>query len=99
MKLTERTKYKWASKAGGFARDKFAPNPTKIFDALGWFGKLIGSALKVALSRLVHWGVYRATGSIYKKGKHPAWVGSVIYTLLFIGMMGLLSVGISSVFR
>lgn len=97
--MARNKKYKFTKKAGSFAREKFAPNPTKSLDAFGWVGKIIGSALNAVLSRFIHVATYKTTGTIYKKGRHPAWVGSVIYTLVFIGMMGLLSAGVSTVFR
>ena len=91
--------YKTAKKVGKFVRENCAPNPTESFGVFGMVGKIIGAAINVIISWIVHPVAYEATGTVYKKGKHPAWVGSVLYTLIFIGIMGLIGTGISTLLR
>ena len=75
------------------------PIQQESFSIFGTIGKIIGAAINVIISWIVHPVAYEATGTVYKKGKHPAWVGSAIYTLFFVGIMGVLGMGISSLLR
>ena len=76
-------------------RDNFAPDPTEALGIFGKVGKIIGFLFNFLISKPVHWLIFKFVGAICKKGKHPAWVGSVLYTLIFLLAMGLMREGIS----
>ena len=90
--------YNFIKKIGKFIRDNFTPNPTKILEALGFVGKTIGTILNFVIFKILCPLAFGITGIFYKKGKQPAWVGSFLYTLFFIGLAGLVSSGITSLF-
>ena len=91
--------YRAAKVGGKFIRDNFAPNPTKSFDMLGMLGKILGAIINFFILIIVRPIAFAFSGVFYKKGKHPAWVGSVLYTMFFIGTMGLFGAVISLCFR
>ena len=90
--------YKPIKKANKFLRDNFAPNPTKSFSVLGIIGTTIGTILNFFILIMVRPIAFAFSGVFYKKGEHPAWVGSALYTLFFFGILGLFSIGLSAFF-
>ena len=87
--------YKFTKRSGKFIRDNFAPNPTESLSVFGIIGKAIGFIINHLIAKPVYWITFGLVGKLYNKEKHPAWLGSVMYTALFIGIMGLLGAGIS----
>lgn len=88
--------YNFAKTGGKFIRENFAPDPTESLSALGIIGKVIGYIINYLIAKPVYWLAFGLVGMIYNKEKHPAWIGSILYTLIFLGVMGLLGKGISS---
>ena len=98
MKGTKLKKYRgdrFTKRSGKFIRDNFAPNPTESLGVFGVIGKAIGFIINYLIAKPVYWITFGLVGKLYNKEKHPAWLGSVMYTALFIGIMGLLGAGIS----
>ena len=87
--------YKFTKKSGKFIRDNFAPNPTESLCAFGIIGKVIGFIINYLIAKPVYWLTFGLVGKLYDKEKHPAWLGSIMYTVFFIGIMGLLGTVIS----
>ena len=90
--------YIFLKNAGKFIRDNFTPNPTKILEAFGFIGKMLGAIFNFIIFKILCPLAFGITGVFYKRGKHPAWVGSFLYTLFFLGIAGLVSTGISAFF-
>lgn len=80
-----------ARKGGKILRDNFAPNPTEALDVFGMIGKILSFIINYLIAKPIYWLVYGTVGLIYQKGKHPAWFGSVLYTLGFFLLMGFLN--------
>ena len=95
MKGIELKKYRFTKRSGKFIRDNFAPNPTESLGVFGVIGKAIGFIINYLIAKPVYWITFGLVGKLYNKEKHSAWLGSVMYTVLFIGIMGLLGAGIS----
>lgn len=87
--------YKFTKHIGKFARDKFAPNPTKSLDKFGRKGKVIGKFFNKLTAKPIHNVSFGLTGLAYDKKKHPSWIGSLIYTVCFFVVVMLLSLIIS----
>ena len=94
-KLKKYSGYRFTKRSGKFIRDNFAPNPTESLGVFGVIGKAIGFIINYLIAKPVYWITFGLVGKLYNKEKHPAWLGSVMYTALFIGIMGLLGEGIS----
>ena len=94
-KLKKFSGYRFTKRSGKFIRDNFAPNPTESLGVFGVIGKAIGFIINYLIAKPVYWITFGLVGKLYNKEKHPAWLGSVMYTVLFIGIMGLLGAGIS----
>ncbi len=94
-KLKKYSGYRFTKRSGKFIRDNFAPNPTESLGVFGVIGKAIGLIINYLIAKPVYWITFGLVGKLYNKEKHPAWLGSVMYTVLFIGIMGLLGAGIS----
>ena len=94
-KLKKYSGYRFTKRSGKFIRDNFAPNPTESLGVFGVLGKAIGFIINYLIAKPVYWITFRLVGKLYNKEKHPAWLGSVMYTVLFIGIMVLLGAGIS----
>ena len=95
IKLRKYRGYRFTKRSGKFIRDNFAPNPTESLGVFGIIGKAIGFIINYLIAKPVYWLTFGLVGKLYNKEKHPAWLGSVMYTALFIGIMGLLGAGIS----
>ena len=87
--------YRFTKRSGKFIRDNFAPNPTESLGVFGIIGKVIGFVINYLIAKPVYWLTFGLVGKIYNKEKHPAWFGSVMYTMFFMGIMGLLNIVIS----
>ena len=94
-KLKKYSGYRFTKRSGKFIRDNFAPNPTESLGVFGVIGNAIGFIINYLIAKPVYWITFGLVGKLYNKEKHPAWLGSVMYTVLFIGIMGLLGAGIS----
>ena len=91
--------YRFTKRSGKFIRDNFAPNPTESLGILGILGKILGAIINFIILIIVRPIAFAFSGAFYKKGEHPAWVGSVLYTVFFICIMGVFGAVISSFFR
>ena len=99
IKLRRYRGYRFTKRSGKFIRDNFAPNPTESFGVLGILGKILGVIVNFIILIIVRPIAFAFSGIFYKKGEHPAWVGSVLYTVFFVGIMGVFGAAISSFFR
>ena len=88
--------YKFTQSGGKFIRDNLAPNPTEALTFFGLIGKIIGIVLNFFIAILIHVFSFGLVGLIYKRGKHPAWVGSLMYTIVYLSLMGTIGVIITS---
>ncbi len=78
-------------RAGGFARDNFAPNPTEALNVFGIIGKVVGFIINYLLKPVIHIIVFMLTGLFYRKGIDSPYKGSLLYTLIFFAVVGLLA--------
>lgn len=58
-------------------------------------GVLFSALFNKALEKPVHELSFSMAGTVYDKKRHPAWLGSIIYSIMFIIVMGLVGVFVS----
>ena len=82
-------------KTNSFLRDKLSPDPTKALKVFGIIGKVIAFIIKHIIALPIHLIAFAITGLFYRRGRDIPYKGSCIYTIVFIGVMGLVTLIIS----
>ena len=88
---TKMNGYKCVKNGGAFVRSNFSANPTEVLNSFGIIGRVLALIFSKIFAKLIHTISRLLTGTIYEPRKHPAWVGSIVYTIIFLALMGLVS--------
>lgn len=86
--------YQFVQKMNGKIRDNFAPDPGAEFHRFGSVGKVFGWLFDHLIKKPVHFLTFSLVGLFYRKDRHSPYLGSFLYVLIFILVMGLVSVAL-----
>lgn len=82
--------YNKFKKINKFIRNKFSSDPFKSFNDKGINGKILNKLGNKIIDKPVRKIAYFTTGIFYNPKKHNPIIGSILYTLLFFAILGLL---------
>lgn len=91
--------YGMVQKTNSFLRDKLSPDPTKALKVFGIIGKVIGFIINHIIAFPIHLIAFAITGLFYRRGRDIPYKGSFIYTIVFVGVMGIVALIISIVVK
>ena len=86
--------YRLVQKTNSIIRDNFAPDPGAEFHRFGSFGKVFGWLFNYLIKKPVQLLTFSLVGLFYRKDRHSPYLGSFLYVLIFILVMGLVSVAL-----
>ena len=89
-----RKRFRLVQKTNSKIRDIFAPNPGAEFHRFGSVGKVVGWLFNYLIKKPVHYLTFSLVGLFYRKDRHSPYLGSFLYVLIFILVMGLVSVAL-----
>ena len=86
--------YRLVKKTNSIIRDKYAPDPGAEFHRFGSVGKVVGWLFNYLIKKPVQLLTFSLVGLFYRKDRHSPFLGSFLYVLIFILVMGLVSVAL-----
>ena len=86
--------YQFVQKMNSKIRDNFAPNPGAELHRFGSVGKVLGWLFNYLIKKPVQLLTFSLVGLFYRKDRHSPYLGSFLYVLIFILVMGLVSVAL-----
>ena len=91
--------YRLVQKGNKILRDKIAPDPGAKFKRYGIAGKVIGWLFDKLIAKPVHLITFAFVGLIYRKDKQTPYVGSYLYVLVFVLVMGLIGLSLTQILK
>ena len=86
--------YRLVQKGNKILRDKIAPDPGAEFHRFGSVGKVFGWLFDRLIAKPAHYLTFSLVGLFYRKDRHSPYLGSFLYVVIFILVMGLVSVAL-----